>query len=222
MSTIVDYGTLKTAIADYINRKDLTARIPDFITFAEGDIYRGFMTNTGNVSLRCRDNIEEAELTPVDGAIDIPTDYRELIEATMAGKGKEAISRQFYNNLRLYTGQTRGFAQRNDKWYQYPQSDTTDTFDIKYFADYTGTLVDDADTNPVLTALPEIYLFGALAEAEVFIKNDNRSATWHSKMETNIRAANADYRRSLFSGATPAQRTQYREVQTTRTFNHGT
>jgi hypothetical protein len=222
MSIIVDYGTLKTAIADYINRKDLTVRIPDFISFGEGDIFRGFMTRKGNISLRCRDNIEEAELVPVEGVVAIPSDYRELIEVTMAARGLKPMSEQFYNRARLYTGQTSAYSQRGDSWYQYPQSDTDDTFDVKYFADYSGTLVNDTDTNPILTALPEIYLFAALAEAETYIKNDARSATWGNKLESNIRAANATYRRSLYSGATPAQRTQYREVQTTRSFNHGT
>ena len=220
-STITNYGTLKTAIADYINRKDLTARIPDFISFGEGDIFRGFMTRTGNLSLRCRENIESAELVPVDGVISIPADYRELIEVTMADKGVTPMSQQFYNTLRNYTGQTTRFTQRANDWYQYPLSDTTDTFNIKYFADYSGTLVNDADTNPVLTAMPDLYLFAALSEAEVFIKNDSRSATWDSKLESNIRSCNADYRRSLYSGATMAQRTQYREVQTTRTISHG-
>lgn len=36
--TIVDYGTLKTATADYINRKDVNARIPDFIQIVHIEI----------------------------------------------------------------------------------------------------------------------------------------------------------------------------------------
>lgn len=217
MSTIVDYGTLKTAIADWINRKDLTARIPDFISFGERDIYRGFSTATGTLALRCRDNIIEAELTPVDGVIDIPSDYRELIEVTMAGKGKTPISDQFFNSLRSYLGETVGYAQRGNSWYQYPVSDNTDTFDIKYFADFSGTLANDTDTNAVLLAFPEIYLYAALSKAEPFIKNDSRSTGWKSELDSAIRGSNGDYRRSLYSGASPAQRTQYREIQTTRT-----
>lgn len=221
MGTIVDYGTLKTAIADWINRKDLTARIPDFISFGERDIYRGFSTVTGTLSLRSRDNIVEAELVPVDGVIAIPSDYRELIEVTMAGRGKSPISDQFFNSLRLYLGETRGFSQRGNSWFQYPESDTDDTFDVKYWADFSGSLVNDTDTNPVLLALPEVYLYAALSKAEPFIKNDSRSVGWKGELEGAIRSTNGDYRRSLFSGATPAQGTQYREVRTTRTFNHG-
>ncbi len=221
MSNIVDYGTLKTAVSDWINRKDLTVRIPDFISFGERDIFQGFSTPTGNLSLRCRDNIVEVELVPVDGVITIPSDFRELVEATMDDRGLEPISSQFYNSLRKYTGRTRGYSQRGDNWYQYPVSDTDANFVIKYFADFSGTLVDDTDTNPALLAHPEMYLYAALAKAEVFIKNDARMVTWKGELTSTIRGANADYRRSLYSGATMAQRTQYREVQTTRTFNHG-
>jgi len=222
MSAITNYGTLKTAIADWINRKDsgTVARIPDFISFAEGDIYRGSATRTGSLSLRCRDNLVKASLVPVDGVIAIPADFRELKEVTMAGVGKTPITDQFYNKLKNYPGQTEVFSLRDTDWYQYPLSDTTDTFDIIYYADFSGTLVDDADTNPILTALPEVYLFGALAYAEKYIKNDDRSMSWKQDFESAIRSANADARRAELSGATMAQRTQYREVQTTRTHNN--
>lgn len=219
MTTIVDYGTLKTAIADWINRKDLTARIPDFISMGESDIFRGFRTDTGNLSLRCRDNLVKASLVPVDGVITLPSDFREIKEVTMDDRGITPISDQFYNELRNYDGQTRVFSLRGTEWFQYPQSDTDDTFDIIYYADFKGTLVDDVDTNPVLTNLSDIYLFAAMVYAELFIKNDARSATWHGKLDSNIRGANSDARRAEFSGATMSQRTQYREVQTTRTAN---
>ena len=32
---LVNYSDLKTSIADWLNRSDLTATIPDFITLAE-------------------------------------------------------------------------------------------------------------------------------------------------------------------------------------------
>jgi hypothetical protein len=219
--SITNYGELKTAVADYINRANLTARIPDFISQGERLIYRGMSTQMGNLSLRCRDNLEKASLTPVDGVIAIPDDFRELKEVTMAGVGKTPISDQFYNRLRNHTGQTQVFSMRDKDWYQYPLSDTTDTFDIIYYADYAGTLVDDSDTNPILTALPEAYLYAALSKAEIFIKNDSRKMTWIGELEQLIRGANADARRAEFSGASMAQRTQYREVQTTRTYNQG-
>ena len=219
MSTIVDYGTLKTAVSDWINRSDTGTvnRIPDFISFAEGDIYRGFRTQTGNLALRCRDNLVKASLVPVDGIVTIPSDFRELKEVTMADKGITPISDQFYNRLQNYAGQTQVFSLRDTDWYQYPNSDTTDTFDVIYYADFSGTLVNDTDTNPILLAMPDVYLFGALQYAEKFIKNDSRAASWMADFDSMIRGANADARRAEYSGATMAQRTQYREVHNTRT-----
>lgn len=219
--SISNYGELKTAVANWINRKDLTSRIPDFINFGESDIFRGFRGRTGNVALRCRENLVSAQLVPVDGVIAIPSDFRELKEATIAGIGKSPISDQFFNKLRNYTGQTANFAMRANDWYQYPLSDTDDTFDIIYYADFSGTLVEDSDTNIILTTFPEMYLYAALVKAEIYIKNDARTVTWKNELEEQVMAANADARRAEFSGATLAQRTQYRESHTTRTFDQG-
>jgi len=41
------YGELKTAVADWLDREDLVAQIPDFIRLTEAEIYR---------DLRCQDN----------------------------------------------------------------------------------------------------------------------------------------------------------------------
>ena len=48
------YGDLKTSLADWIDRLDLTAQIPQFVRLAEGDIYR---------ELRCKHNEFTAEYT---------------------------------------------------------------------------------------------------------------------------------------------------------------
>lgn len=51
-SSIVDYGTLKAAVADYMDREDLGARIPDFIDAAHKKIqkYAGALTDFGDDS----------------------------------------------------------------------------------------------------------------------------------------------------------------------------
>tara|TARA_R110000851_G_scaffold253981_1_gene406464 strand:+ start:582 stop:1235 length:654 start_codon:yes stop_codon:yes gene_type:complete len=205
----MNYGELKAEIADYINRKDLTARIPRFIEDGEDSIYQGMMTPTGTIALRCRANLVAASLTPVEGVISLPTDFLELDEATYDGAGQDPLSAQFYNTLVNYTGRASDFSLRNDSWYQYPLPDVAATFDIIYFSNFSGTLVDDADTNAVLTAYPSMYRNAALAEAEIFIKNDGRAATWNNKLSTAIRSVNATHRRSKFSGKTMTQRTQY-------------
>jgi hypothetical protein len=37
---LTTYAELKTSIADFLNRDDLTSAIPDFITLAEADMQR--------------------------------------------------------------------------------------------------------------------------------------------------------------------------------------
>lgn len=205
----MNYGELKAEIADYINRADLVERIPGFIRDGEDSIYQGSITPTGTLALRCRENLVTATLTPVEGVISLPADFLELDEATYDGVGQSPMSGQFYNSLRNYTGSASDFALRNDSWYQYPIPDVAATFDIIYYSNFTGTLVVDTDTNPVLTAYPHMYRNAALAEAEIFVKNDGRSATWSGKLMGAIRSTNASYRRSKFSGKTMQQRPAY-------------
>lgn len=54
------YGELKSAIANWIDRLDLTAEIPEFIRLAEGDIFR---------DLRCKQNEFTAEYTSTSWSI---------------------------------------------------------------------------------------------------------------------------------------------------------
>jgi hypothetical protein len=64
--SISTYGELKAAVADWLNRTDLTARIPDFIQLAESDIFRFFSARGNEVSV----TIEQRE-TPTGNQVAI-------------------------------------------------------------------------------------------------------------------------------------------------------
>jgi len=205
----MNYGELKAQIADYMNRKDLGDYMDGFLKSAETDIYNGFYTQRGTLALRGRANLVSAQLTPTDGVIDIPDDFLAIESVTYNGVGQDAISQQLYNNLKKYTGKAAAYTMKPLTWEQYPVPDVDTTFDIEYFSDFAGSLVDDTDTNPVLTAHSDIYLWACLAKAEIFIKNDARIALHMKNLESAIRGINTTYRRSKYSGKTLRQRTPY-------------
>ena len=62
---ITNYSTLQAAIADYLNRADLTSQIQNFIQFAEADL---------NTRLRCREQIVRAEATSSAEFVQLPAD----------------------------------------------------------------------------------------------------------------------------------------------------
>ena len=61
-------------------------------------------------------------------------------------------------------------------------------------------LSDSNTENDILTNYPDIYLFGALAEAELYLKNDGRAGLWDQRFLTAIRAANKDHARARRKG----------------------
>ncbi|MFA0813584.1 phage adaptor protein [Microbulbifer epialgicus] len=62
--------------------------------------------------------------------------------------------------------------------------------DITRNEDFSGKLVGNTDTNPVLDAAPDLYLFGALVEAESFLMNDSRIPLWESKFQDQLHRLN--------------------------------
>jgi hypothetical protein len=44
----------------------------------------------------------------------------------------------------------------------------------------------DVATNSTLDAAPDLYLFGALVEAEPYLEHDERIATWKTKFESAL------------------------------------
>ena len=79
---ITTYTELKTAIADWLNRADLTDQIPDFISLAEStlnDVMRSsFMSSSDTVAI-------------TSGRATLPTDALELIFAQVADTPAEPL-----------------------------------------------------------------------------------------------------------------------------------
>ena len=66
MGKITDYSSLQSAVADYLNRADLTSQIQMFIQFCESSI---------NANLRSRDMIVRAQATSDKEYVKLPFDW---------------------------------------------------------------------------------------------------------------------------------------------------
>jgi hypothetical protein len=66
-------------------------------------------------------------------------------------------------------------------------------------------LSDAAPINSILTAYPQIYLYGALLQAEAFVMNDQRLAIWQSAYTRAVDKANevAENRRGTSAVGAP-------------------
>lgn len=86
----------------------------------------------------------------------------------------------------IYHGNSSGapmyYAILDDKIRFYPTPDSTYSLKMGYWRKIL-TLSDTQTTNWLLTDHPDIYLFGALVQAEPFLKSDPRIATWKTMLE---------------------------------------
>ena len=62
-------------------------------------------------------------------------------------------------------------------------------------------LVADADSNAVLAAHPDLYLYGALAHAAPFIGDDEGVAVWRAQYEAALQRAISADRQARASGS---------------------
>ena len=161
--SIATYSELKTAVAAWLARSDLTSVIPDFISLAEADMtYRlrlvefettGTVTMTAGVGTLPTGYLN-ARSVRMDGEPQLryltPSAFDEFLDANESGDGV------YYTivGTQIKTAPP-----------------TTGSLKITYSAKFTP-LSDGAPTNDVLTNFPNAYLFGALVHGDTYIRKD--------------------------------------------------
>ena len=174
---------LQAAIADWLNRSDLSARIPDFLTLAQLKINRRLSIVEQEIL---------AEITPVAQATTLPADTKFVISVSDArGRNIEPVSMQEILNYEADSGSVTRYSISGDKIYlaPTPAADSVDKFRILYSADRD---LNNGANGPVL--LQDIYLNAALQEAYIYLKDDGRVGYFKGMVDEGI--ANVQARRA--------------------------
>lgn len=173
--TITNFGTLKTAIADTLNRDDLASVIPQFVSLAQAQFNR---------KIRSHRQITRGSLT-IDAQFEaLPADWLETIRITMDANPIRVLTQISMDDLTRYrtaidntTDAPVYFSHNGTDIELFPTPSTSYTGEITYYAKITA-LSADADTNWLLTNNPDIYLYGALVHTAPYLKDDARIALW--------------------------------------------
>lgn len=191
------FSGLKSVIADYLARDDLTTQIPDFIRLAESRMDK---------ELRVRELIKRATTTTTTGddTVNLPTDFLGALDLFIEGSPKQQLS---YVTPSQYSAVYGGSVVGKPKIYTVlgkearlgPKPDTNYTLEILYHQRIPN-LSDSQTTNDILTNYPELYLYGALVEAEPFLQNDARVQTWLSLYGNAVSAASISDEGGKFTG----------------------
>ena len=183
---ISTYAELQTAVANWLDRSDLTSRIPEFITLAEGRIAR---------KLRIREMETESDVTLVAGArtAALPTGFREVRRVylnTTPIRELEYMSPQDYWNRYASTNSGRPvvFTIEGSNFLFGPVPDTGYTAKVTHYKALDALAT---SAHGVFTANPDVYLYGALLAAEPFLKNDKRVGLWKAMFDEALQELEA-------------------------------
>jgi len=178
------FAQLKTAAANWLDRSDLTDRIPEFIVLAEARFNR---------ILRTRDM--ETVSTAISTAAgtreySLPTGFVQMREFHLTTDPLTPLAYITPEMMtRIWAGSAQGkpevFTIIADNVRLGPNPDAVYTTSMLYYKTFTA-LSDSATTNDMLTNNPDVYLYGTLLEAEPFIMNDDRVQLWALAFKTAI------------------------------------
>jgi hypothetical protein len=194
--SLTTYAELQTAIASELHRDGLTSYIPDFITRAESRI---------NSKLRIRQMETTQASTMAAGVIAVPTNYIELKDAYISSTAPYAkLERKsadwIYDKYpyRTSDGIPKFMAREASNFIFGPFPDSDYVVTLVY---YNRLAPLSMAVNSVFTSYPGLWLYGALLEAEGFLKNDKRIALWGSRFEELFKLVQMESDDEDFSGS---------------------
>lgn len=193
--SITSYSELKTAIADFLNRDDLTSAVPTFITLAESSIQR-----------RIRHWRQEKRSTiTLDAQYEaLPTDFLEAIRFYVTSNGTnplEPISQaDMLDRKQLAqdtSGRPRFYAMTAGQFELYPVPDGSYDAEIYYYSRIPA-LSDAAPTNWLLEYFPDVLLYGALVHSAPYLKEDARIQIWSALYQEAVDSINVSSQQAKF------------------------
>ena len=181
---ISTYAELRAEVAEWLQRSDLSARIPVFVEMA---------TARFNRELRAPE-METLVTTAADAEYtDLPVDFLQIRSIETNGDRMEYLAPE---EFQAYVAKTSTpavpvytIADMSLRIYPAPTVAGTLTLKVLYYA-RIPELDSPGDTNWLLDAHPDVYLFGSLVEAAGFLHDDARMAVWDSRLQQAISLIN--------------------------------
>ena len=191
------YSDLKTTIASYLARSDLTSVIPDFIRLAEERLRR---------DLRTREMLVVATATTTAGnsTVGLPTNFLEMRDIHLNTNPIASLSYEapnaFYASTRTTeSGLPKTYTVLASEIQFSPIPDGVYTAQMLYYA--KPTLLSDSNASNVFLAnFPDALLYASLGEAEPYLMNDARLQVWASLYDRSITSISSSDQASEYSG----------------------
>jgi hypothetical protein len=194
------YSTLQTTVMDYLDRTDLSGVLPTFIELAEAKLKRRL--RHWKMEKRATANTVASQRT-----LELPTDFiemRHLKLNTDPYTVLEYLSPAVLNFASTLTDRPAYYSVVGDEIVFEPTPDAVYEVEMYYYA--LPALSSTNTSNWLLEKYPDIYIYGTLLEAEVYLMNDPRLPIWKMAFDEGIQQLNKEARITRAAGAPLIQR----------------
>ena len=200
---------LHTAVANWLNRSDLTDRIPEFITLAEAQLNR---------LIRTREMLTRSTTSTNAQYVALPSDFLEMLNVELTSTDP---SRRL-----LYATSDRSDDYRQQKSDKAgipvhytiegltlqlnPTPDQNYTIQMNYYQDIPALSAKaDSDANWLLLAHPDIYLYGTLLQSAPYLMDPQSIGTWGTIYAQSVQELKVSDDNSRYAGGTLTMRPKY-------------
>ncbi len=206
---ITTFAELKTAVANFLARSDLTDRIPEFISMAEARMGRELET-------RSQEKRATATLTGGDAFVSLPTDLRSIRMVKLNTTPTEVL--EYYTPQKineLYSsggsGKPRAYTIIGGEIKFAPTPDSGYTAEIVYM-EGVPDLSDSNTTNTILTRHPDLYLYGSLSAASVYLMDDQKTQMYDSLFTRSMEELKREEEKGQHAGSGLFMKSDYGEL----------
>lgn len=190
---ISTFAELKTAIGNWLERDDLSSRIPEFVSLAEDRIA---------LDLRIRPMETSSSIT-VDAQTEaLPTRFLGLRRSYLDSDGQRV---DYYPPDQFWllavtreNGKPVAFTIEGENFVFAPYpSGSSYTFKVHYWQKF-ASLSADGDTNWLLTNARGLLLYGSLLEASLYLEDDVAATKWGTLYRDLLDRVNKSNRKDRF------------------------
>jgi hypothetical protein len=193
------YTELKAAVADWLNRTDLTSAIDyDFLPLCEAELKRRVRrtTKTGTIYVATAEVSPPSDMAePISLRLDSGSPYQD-VPLTICTPQMLAEVRARHGDT---TARPTHVAYYNSKFQFAPEPDQSYDCTVVYVMQFTA-LSGTNTTNAILTEAPDAYLYGCLLQAAPYLEHDERIPIWQAKFDAAISQLNQVRDREEYGG----------------------
>jgi len=211
---ISNYSELKTAIAAWMARSDLTSNLDDFIDLCEARVSYGGQAPYESEPIRILGTEQANEsLTISSQTTALPTGFLEARSFYLDNSTNDPLDyfspdRFWEANAANDTGTPEIYTIQGTNIVVAPSPDVTYTGKLSYFKKMDA-LSDSATTNWLITNYPNVYLYGSLFEGALYVKDYNEADRWFALYKSAIDGLVDQDKTSRHSGSTLSVKVDY-------------